>query len=84
MHDKMLIYHCIDIVFLRAWYPVKPRKYYNPVTSLLLSSKTEWRGMRLTGEVRRELNMHAPQNVDSVYKVRIMSLYVYQANVLRK
>lgn len=30
--------------------------------------------MRLTGEVRRELSMHAPQNIDSVYKVR-MSLY---------
>ncbi|ORY95061.1 hypothetical protein BCR43DRAFT_495075 [Syncephalastrum racemosum] len=57
-----------DIVFLRAWYPVKPRKYYNPVTSLLLSSKTEWQGMRLTGEVRRELNMRAPQKVDSTYK----------------
>lgn len=57
-----------DIVFLRAWYPVKPRKYYNPVTSLLLSSKTEWKGMRLTGEVRRELNMRAPQKVDSTYK----------------
>ncbi|CDH50760.1 gtp binding protein [Lichtheimia corymbifera JMRC:FSU:9682] len=63
--DKVLM---SDIVFLRAWYPVKPRKYYNPVTSLLLSSKTEWRGMRLTGEVRRELSMHAPQNIDSVYK----------------
>ncbi|KAI9315305.1 hypothetical protein BX666DRAFT_1961353 [Dichotomocladium elegans] len=63
--DKLLM---SDIVFLRAWYPVKPRKYYNPVTSLLLSSKTEWRGMRLTGEVRHELNMRAPQNIDSIYK----------------
>lgn len=25
--------------------------------------------MRLTGEVRRELNMRAPQKVDSIYKV---------------
>ena len=58
-----------DIVFLRAWYPVKPRKYYNPVTSLLLSSKSGWQGMRLTGQVRRELEMRAPQKMDSAYKV---------------
>ncbi|KAI8390979.1 uncharacterized protein BYT42DRAFT_555079 [Radiomyces spectabilis] len=63
--DKVLM---SDIVFLRAWYPVKPRKFYNPVTSLLLSSKSSWQGMRLTGEVRRDLNLHAPQNVDSIYK----------------
>ncbi|KAI7870125.1 hypothetical protein BDF14DRAFT_1774923 [Spinellus fusiger] len=57
-----------DIVFLRAWYPIKPRKFYNPVTSLLLSTKREWQGMRLTGQVRREQQLRAPQNVDSVYK----------------
>jgi len=63
--DKILM---SDIVFLRAWYPIKPRKFYNPVTSLLLSSKTDWEGMRLTGQVRRELNERAPQKVDSIYK----------------
>ncbi|KAI7850342.1 hypothetical protein BDC45DRAFT_487971 [Circinella umbellata] len=63
--DKLLM---SDIVFLRAWYPVKPRKYYNPVTSLLLSSKSGWQGMRLTGQVRRELEMRAPQKMDSAYK----------------
>ncbi|KAF7721972.1 Glycoside hydrolase 2 (Mannanase, beta-galactosidase) [Apophysomyces ossiformis] len=63
--DKILM---SDIVFLRAWYGVKPRKFYNPVTSLLLSSKSEWQGMRLTGQVRREKGEHAPQNVDSIYK----------------
>ncbi|KAI9015835.1 hypothetical protein CLU79DRAFT_764928 [Phycomyces nitens] len=57
-----------DIVFLRAWYPIKPRKFYNPVTSLLLSTKSDWKGMRLTGQVRREQELRAPQNVDSVYK----------------
>lgn len=64
------MYSCIfiDIVFLRAWYPVKPRKFYNPVTSLLLSTKDKWQGMRTTGQVRKELNLHAPQNVDSIYK----------------
>ncbi|BFZ56994.1 Glycoside hydrolase 2 (Mannanase, beta-galactosidase) [Savitreella phatthalungensis] len=30
--DKVLM---SDIIFLRAWYPVKPRKYCNPVTNLL-------------------------------------------------
>ncbi|KAI8639019.1 hypothetical protein BD408DRAFT_422150 [Parasitella parasitica] len=63
--DKVLM---SDIVFLRAWYPIKPRKFYNPVTSLLLSSKQKWQGMRTTGQVRKELSMHAPQNVDSIYK----------------
>jgi len=63
--DKILM---SDIVFLRAWYPIKPRKFYNPVTSLLLSSKTNWEGMRLTGQVRKDLNEHAPQKVDSIYK----------------
>ncbi|CAO3668117.1 unnamed protein product [Rhizopus stolonifer] len=63
--DKILM---SDIVFLRAWYPVKPRKYYNPVTSLLLSSKEGWQGMRSTGQVRKELSLHAPQKVDSTYK----------------
>ncbi|KAL4209864.1 DUF663-domain-containing protein [Rhizopus microsporus] len=63
--DKILM---SDIVFLRAWYPVKPRKFYNPVTSLLLSSKDSWQGMRPTGQVRKELNLHAPQNADSIYK----------------
>ncbi|OBZ81325.1 Ribosome biogenesis protein bms1, partial [Choanephora cucurbitarum] len=62
--DKVLM---SDIVFLRAWYPVKPRKFYNPVTSLLMSSK-DWQGMRTTGQVRKELSLHAPQKVDSIYK----------------
>ena len=30
--DKILM---SDIVFLRAWYNILPRMYYNPVTSLL-------------------------------------------------
>ncbi|RUS24329.1 GTP binding protein, partial [Jimgerdemannia flammicorona] len=64
--DKILM---SDIVFLRAWYPVKPRKFYNPVTSLLLSTKTAWQGMRTVGQIRRELGQRAPQNADSTYKV---------------
>ena len=30
--DKILM---SDLVFLRAWYPVKPHRFYNPVTNLL-------------------------------------------------
>ncbi|TEB24195.1 GTP binding protein, partial [Coprinellus micaceus] len=63
--DKILL---SDIVFLRAWYSVQPRKFYNPVTSLLLSNKADWTGMRLTGQVRREDGIKTPLNVNSTYK----------------
>ncbi|KAL8741554.1 MAG: hypothetical protein Q9190_005855, partial [Brigantiaea leucoxantha] len=33
--DKILM---SDIVFLRAWYPIRPHRFYNPVTNLLSSS----------------------------------------------
>ncbi|KAF9078081.1 hypothetical protein BDP27DRAFT_1310731 [Rhodocollybia butyracea] len=33
--DKVLM---SDIIFLRAWYSIQPRKFYNPVMSLLLPS----------------------------------------------
>lgn len=56
-----------DIVFLRAWYSIQPRQFYNPVTSLLLREK-KWQGMRLTGQVRKELGMSAPLNINSTYK----------------
>ncbi|PWN39871.1 DUF663-domain-containing protein [Ceraceosorus guamensis] len=60
--DKVLM---SDIIFLRAWYAILPRKYYNPVTSLLQAG--EWQGMRLTGTVRREQGMSAPNLTDSRY-----------------
>ncbi|KAL0960817.1 hypothetical protein HGRIS_005836 [Hohenbuehelia grisea] len=63
--DKILL---SDIVFLRAWYSVEPRKFYNPVTSLLLSNKDQWSGMRLTGQVRRDEGLKTPLNVNSTYK----------------
>lgn len=56
-----------DLVFLRAWYTILPRKFYNPVTSLLLSDKSKWAGMRLTGQVRREEGLKTPLNKDSKY-----------------
>ena len=58
--DKILM---SDIVFLRAWYPVKPHRFYNPVTNLI-----GWEGMRLTGEVRRDEGIPTPQQKNSQYK----------------
>ncbi|KAK9477482.1 hypothetical protein V1514DRAFT_296155 [Lipomyces japonicus] len=63
--DKVLM---SDIVILRAWFSIQPRKYYNPVTSLLMTDKTEWRGMRLTGEVRHEQGLEVPALKDSTYR----------------
>lgn len=67
--DKILM---SDIVFLRAWYPIKPHRFYNPVTNLLdqeegTSGDNGWQGMRLTGEVRREKGIPTPMNKDSAY-----------------
>jgi ribosome biogenesis protein BMS1 len=58
----------LDIVFLRAWYTIQPRKFYNPVTSLLLSDKNRWTGMRLTGQVRHEEGLKTPLPANSTYK----------------
>jgi len=71
--DKILM---SDIVFLRAWYAVKPHRFYNPVTNLLdappsgLAEDGEgqrvddgsggWQAMRLTGAVRASLGMTTP------------------------
>lgn len=76
--DKVLM---SDIVFLRAWYPIHPRKYYNPVTSLLdvaggaagvrgggSTNSTGWQGMRLTGVVRHERGLATPLVADSAYR----------------
>jgi ribosome biogenesis protein BMS1 len=56
-------------VFLRAWYSIEPKKLYNPVTSLLLSDKTGWKGMRLTGQIRKDEGVDTPLNADSKYTV---------------
>ncbi|KAG7754275.1 hypothetical protein KL947_005085 [Ogataea haglerorum] len=63
--DKILM---SDIVFLKTWYPIKPKKFYNPVTSLLLSDKDNWRGMKLTGTLKAENNISAVSDPDSEYK----------------
>jgi ribosome biogenesis protein BMS1 len=66
LHVDVII--ALDLIFLRAWLSIQPRKLYNPVTSLLLSSGSRWAGMRLTGQVRREQGLSAPHQQDSVYK----------------
>ncbi|KAM0282721.1 hypothetical protein ACHAQH_002919 [Verticillium albo-atrum] len=58
--DKILY---SDIVFLRAWYPIKPHRFYNPVTNMI-----GWQGMRLTGEVRRDQSLATPQLKNSQYR----------------
>lgn len=64
--DKILM---SDIIFLRAWYTIQPRKFYNPVTSLLLSGdRRSWQGMRLTGAVRKERQLKAPNHINSSYR----------------
>jgi ribosome biogenesis protein BMS1 len=70
--DKILM---SDIVFLRAWYPVRPHRFYNPVTNLLdaqydsLSGHSqEWQGMRLTGEVRAAEGIATPKDRNSAYR----------------
>lgn len=73
--DKVLM---SDIVFLRAWYPIKPHKFYNPVTNLLGSSSDDknnkgaasggWQGMRLTGQVRHEQKIPTPLQKNSAYR----------------
>lgn len=68
--DKILM---SDIVFLRAWYPVKPHRFYNPVTNLLEAPAVTgdgngWQGMRLTGEVRAQNGVAVPQLKNSAYR----------------
>ncbi|KAF9870091.1 AARP2CN domain-containing protein [Colletotrichum karsti] len=58
--DKILY---SDIVFLRAWYPIKPHRFYNPVTNLI-----GWQAMRLTGEVRRAEGIATPLQKNSQYR----------------
>lgn len=64
--DKILM---SDIVFLRAWYSIEPKKLYNPVTSLLSADKKSgWQGMRLTGQIRRDEAIDTPLDPNSAYR----------------
>ncbi|MCJ1444085.1 MAG: Glycoside hydrolase 2 (Mannanase, beta-galactosidase) [Stictis urceolatum] len=71
--DKILM---SDIVFLRAWFSVKPHRFYNPVTNLLTTSSTSadgadtdaWQAMRLTGQIRADASITTPQLKNSAYR----------------
>lgn len=62
--DKILM---SDIIILRAWFPIQARKFYNPVTSLLLKDKENWKGMQLTGTVRAQRGIETPSLPGSKY-----------------
>lgn len=66
--DKILL---SDIVFCRTWYKVDVPQFYNPVTTLLLpeDQKNSWRGVRTTGEIKREKGIRSLPNEDSLYRV---------------
>ena len=57
-----------DIVFLKAWYPVRPKKFYTTVTNLLMADKMAWQGMKLVGQLRVENQQPIPHKSDSIYK----------------
>jgi len=63
--DKVLL---SDIVFLRTWYPVRPKEFYNPVTDLLLPEKGTWTGMKTVFQLRKERGLKIPMKSDSIYK----------------
>ncbi|KAJ1662763.1 Glycoside hydrolase 2 (Mannanase, beta-galactosidase) [Coemansia sp. RSA 1646] len=52
-----------DIVFLRAFYKIPSKQFYNPITSLLSVTY-----MRTIAEICRSKNVPMPNNVDSHYK----------------
>ncbi|XP_050538597.1 ribosome biogenesis protein BMS1 homolog [Daktulosphaira vitifoliae] len=58
-----------DIIFCRTWYNVEVPKLYNPVTSLLLPlhDKNSWRGMKTTGQLKREQGIKGLPQEDSMY-----------------
>ena len=53
-----------DIVFLRAWVPVEPVKFYNPVTTLLQASKSDFVGMKTVFQLRKEQQLAIPVDPD--------------------
>nr|CAI5861220.1 unnamed protein product [Callosobruchus analis] len=64
--DKILL---SDIVFCRTWYKVEIEKFYMTVNTLLLplEKKNQWRGIRTTGEIKRELGIRNAASKDSLY-----------------
>ena len=64
--DKVLL---SDIVFLRAWVPVQPTKFYSIATTLLDNERTgkgTWQ-MRTIREIREDRQLPIPLEKDSIY-----------------
>ncbi|PWN36783.1 DUF663-domain-containing protein [Meira miltonrushii] len=78
--DKVLM---SDIVFLRCWYAIEPRKFYNPILSHLSSDHAAHPSMRLTGRVRYDEGIKTPLRVDSTYKTVEQRPTVRKFNPLR-
>ena len=59
-----------DIVFVKTWFAIDIPKFYAPVTNLLFApeEKTQWRGMKTVGEIKREKRLAAVPNPDQLYK----------------
>ncbi|XP_056633768.1 ribosome biogenesis protein BMS1 homolog [Diorhabda sublineata] len=64
--DKILL---SDIVFCRTWFKVDVPKFYAPVNTLLFPSdkRNSWRGVRTTGEIKRDKGIQNEANKDSLY-----------------
>lgn len=61
--------HFADIVFCRTWFKVDVPRFYAPVTTALLplGEKSQWRGMKTVGQLKREKGLHATANPDHSY-----------------
>lgn len=63
-----------DIIFLRAWVAVEPRRFYLPVTDQLLPRGMVWQGARKATDARRALGLpsiaeaDAPKNAPALLK----------------
>ncbi|ETO25329.1 BMS1-like ribosome biogenesis protein [Reticulomyxa filosa] len=57
-----------DMIFLKSWVPIAPQQFYNPVRSLLLTFKDQWKGMKTIGQLRAENNARPAFKEDSVYR----------------
>lgn len=81
--DKIML---SDIVFCRTWFRVDVPQFYAPVTSLLLppEDKTKWQGMKTVGQLKRERNIRAEANVDSMYQVCIFCKTMFDLTVYYK
>jgi ribosome biogenesis protein BMS1 len=83
--DKLLM---SDIVFLRTWVPVEPKKLYNPVTSLLCENSDEWTPMRTIAQMRLAAGASIPVNkvafaaflVFFFLKIAIRTLFIPLSN----